>query len=66
MEQICNAPTSNGSQFCHNAHERMISRKPSARTKDRSITAMIGKLVCIIEFIIQTILLSPAAIEVTE
>ena len=33
------APTRRGSQFDHKAHERMISRKPTARTKDKRITA---------------------------
>lgn len=32
-------PTSSGSQFCHSAQERMISKKPTARTNDRRITA---------------------------
>lgn len=34
------APTRRGSQFDHKAHERMINRKPTARTKDRRITAV--------------------------
>lgn len=32
-------PTSNGSQLDHNAHERMIKRKPTARTKDSRMMA---------------------------
>lgn len=35
-----NTPTRRGSQFCHNAHERMIKRNPNARTNERSITAV--------------------------
>ena len=58
-----NSPTSSGSQFCHNAHERMINRKPSARTKERSMTTM-NIVSDIVKFVIQAILLSPAAIEV--
>lgn len=34
------APTSKGSQFDHKAHERIINRKPAARTKDKRITAV--------------------------
>lgn len=32
-------PTSSGIQFCHSAQERMISKKPTARTNDRRMTA---------------------------
>lgn len=34
-----NSPTKRGSQFVQSAHERMISKKPTARTKDKRMTA---------------------------
>lgn len=33
------APTSNGSQFFHSAHDRIIKRNPTANTKERRMTA---------------------------
>lgn len=32
--------TSKGSQLCHNAHDRMIIKKPTARTKERRMTVL--------------------------
>ena len=43
-----NAPTRRGSQFDHRAHERMINRNPTARTKDKRMTAVDGsRLDCV-------------------
>jgi hypothetical protein len=38
--EIEHVPTSSGSQFAHRAQERMMSRKPTARTKESKITAI--------------------------
>ena len=38
-------PTSSGSQLAHKAHERMIIRNPTARTKDSKITAIIEQFI---------------------
>lgn len=35
-----NVPTRRGSQLAHRAHERMIKRNPTARTKESRITAI--------------------------
>jgi len=36
-----NSPTRSGNQLAHNAHERIIRRNPTARKKERKITANI-------------------------
>lgn len=33
------SPTSRGSQLCHSAQDKMMSKKPTARTKESRITA---------------------------
>ena len=43
--RICNAPTSSGSQFDQSAHDSMTSRKPTASTKERRMTA--GRRACV-------------------
>jgi hypothetical protein len=44
------APTKRGSQLLHSAQDKMMSRKPTARKKDRKITAVTGRrqILCII------------------
>ena len=37
--QLLDSPTKRGSQFVQSAHERMISKNPTARTKDKRMTA---------------------------
>ncbi len=36
------APTRRGNQFDHRAHDRMMRRKPTAKTKERRMTAVRG------------------------
>jgi hypothetical protein len=38
------APTSNGNQLCHSAQERMMSRNPTDREKERNMTAGMGRV----------------------
>ena len=38
-EEFHDEPTSNGNHLFQSAHDRMISRKPTASTNERSITA---------------------------
>lgn len=37
--RLVHSPTKRGSQFVQSAHERMMSRNPTARTKDNRMTA---------------------------
>lgn len=37
--RLLDSPTKRGSQFVQSAHERMISKNPRARTKDKRMTA---------------------------
>lgn len=39
--RLLDSPTKRGSQLFHSAHERMVSRNPTARTKDKRMTAVL-------------------------
>lgn len=39
MVDLPDSPTKSGSQLVQSAHERMMSKNPTARTKDRRMTA---------------------------